>query len=269
MKYALGNMLNGAGGLNPDGLSLDLQFATDKTLTARKGPTPVLTRASTGTFIGNNGLIQSAAIDAARFDHDPITLACNGLLIEESRTNVFVASQDFTNANWTKTRSSITANATTAPDGSLTADKLVEDTSISNTHTLNSTSIPTVPATFSVFAKKGERNWIVLRVGGSNDFFNLDTGVATTNVNSPKITAFGNGWYRCSVVATVATQSSFQMSADGITTTYTGDGTSGIFVWGAQFESGAFVTSYIPTTTVGLARSADVCSIAGANFTGM
>jgi hypothetical protein len=87
MKYALGNMLNGAGGLNPDGLSLDLQFAADKTLTARKGPTPVFTRASTGTFIGSDGLIQTAAANVARFDHDPVTLVCKGLLIEEQRTN--------------------------------------------------------------------------------------------------------------------------------------------------------------------------------------
>ena len=87
MKYALGNMLNGAGGLNPDGLSLDLQFATDKTLTARKGPTPVFTRATIGTFIGSDGLIQTASINAARFDHDPVTLVCKGLLIEEQRTN--------------------------------------------------------------------------------------------------------------------------------------------------------------------------------------
>ena len=88
MKYALGNMLNGAGGLNPDGLSLDLQFATDKTLTARKGPTPVFTRANaTATFIGSNGLIQTATTNIPRFDHDPVTLVCKGLLIEEQRTN--------------------------------------------------------------------------------------------------------------------------------------------------------------------------------------
>jgi hypothetical protein len=103
MKYALGNMLNGAGGLNPDGLSLDLQFATDKTLTARKGPTPVLTRASTATFIGSDGLIQSAAINQARFDHDPVTLACNGLLIEESRTNLVFPSETLTTQTRTVT----------------------------------------------------------------------------------------------------------------------------------------------------------------------
>ena len=49
---------------------------------------------------------------------------------------------------------------------------------------------------------------------------------------------------------------------NGTTFSYTGDGTSGIFIWGAQLEAGAFATSYIPTTTGTLARSADVCSIA-------
>jgi len=103
MKYALGNMLNGAGGLNPDGLSLDLQFATDKTLTARKGPTPTFTRASTATFVGSDGLIQSAAINEPRFDHDPLTLACKGLLIEEGRTNLVFPSDTLTTQTRTVT----------------------------------------------------------------------------------------------------------------------------------------------------------------------
>jgi len=75
-----------------DQLALDLQFATDKTLTARIGPTPVLTRASNATFIGSDGLIQAAALDVARFDHDPDTLVCKGLLLEESRTNLLYPS---------------------------------------------------------------------------------------------------------------------------------------------------------------------------------
>jgi hypothetical protein len=88
MNYSLGNMLVNGGALNPDGLALDLQFAVDQTLTARKGPTPTFTRASAATFIGSNGLIQSAAINTPRFDYDPVTLVCRGLLIEESRTNL-------------------------------------------------------------------------------------------------------------------------------------------------------------------------------------
>jgi energy-converting hydrogenase Eha subunit B len=92
MQYVLGNMLGAAGPLNPDRLSLDLQFAADKTLTARQGPTPTFTRASTATFVGSDGLIQSAAINEARFDHDPVTLESKGLLIEESRTNAIIQS---------------------------------------------------------------------------------------------------------------------------------------------------------------------------------
>lgn len=78
--------------IDADGLSLDLAFALDKTLVARKGPTPTFTRGSTATFIGSNGLIQSAAANAPRFDHDPITGVCRGLLIEEQRTNAVLNS---------------------------------------------------------------------------------------------------------------------------------------------------------------------------------
>ena len=90
---------------DPYSLSLDLQFATDKTLTARKGPDPVLTRASTATFIGSDGLIQSAAINQARFDHDPANPSvCRGLLLEEQRTNLLYPSSITTPQLVTQTR---------------------------------------------------------------------------------------------------------------------------------------------------------------------
>ena len=209
-----------------DQLSLDLQFATDKTLTARKGPTPTFLRASAATQVNAAGLIEWAP------------------------ENLYLYSQNFADSFWTKTRSSVQANVAIAPDGTLTATKLIEDTTPTNGHTLSSATTPTaIPHRLSIFAKKGERNWIVLRLGGSNDFFNLDTGVATTNINSPTITDVGNGWYRCSVLSSAGTQGSFQMSADGTTTVYTGDGTSGIFLWGAQLERSSTARAYIPTTT--------------------
>jgi hypothetical protein len=274
MKYALGNMLNGAGGFNQDGLSLDLQFAADKTLKARRGPTPVLARSQvspTGsTYVGSDGLIKYADADVARFDHNPLTpFACNGLLIEEQRTNLYSRSDDFA-ISWGTVQASIQTNITTAPDGSMTADKLIEDTTPLSIHNINqAVTPPATPHTLSVFAKKGERNFIVLRLGGTNDFFNLNTGVALTNVNSPTITNYGNGWYRCTVTNSNGTQGHYRISIDGITDTYTGDGISGIFIWGAQLEAGSFATSYIPTTSSALTRSADVCSITSADFTGM
>ena len=195
MPLGLGNnLIRSRGAGNPDGLSLDLQFATDKTLTARKGPTPVFTRATTGTFIGSNGLIQTASINVARFDHDPVTLACKGLLIEESRTNLVFPSDALT----TQTRT-VTAVA----------------------HTLSFYGTGTV----------------------------VLSGVAIATVT-------GTGAYPTRTTLT------FTPTAGSLIMTVTGSVTQ------AQLEAGSFPTSYIPTTTASVVRSADVCSITGANFSG-
>jgi hypothetical protein len=277
MNYSLGNMLGGAGALNADKLALNLQFATDKTLTARKGPTPVFTRASTATFIGSNGLIQSAAINAARFDHDPITLACKGLLIEESRTNLCFRSADV--STWSGTFSN--SGSTTAPDG--TSAGYLAGIGTGNCQTPITTSV-TGLYTLSVYLKRNNTDWVRLQaVQGANVNFvnfwvNLATGTAgtlaigagTPTSLSAQVTPAGNGWYRCSVTASYPATNYLNISivsatADNSTTRVAG---SIYGVWGAQIEAGAFPTSYIPTTTASVVRSADICSITGSDFTG-
>jgi hypothetical protein len=270
MQYVLGNMLNGAGGLNPDGLSLDLQFAADKTLTARKGPTPVFTRGSTGTFVGSNGLVQSAAVNAARFDHDPVTLASRGLLIEESRTNICLQSENF-GTTWAFTNATASLDVATAPDGSTSADKLINNSGaagrVQQVFTLSGSNV------YSVFAKADEWNWLLISPlgGGTGAWFNLSNGTVGTQLSGSvgSITSFGNGWYRCSVVFTgTGVSNSARISPTNANNTLTdGNGTSGILIWGAQLEAGSFATSYIPTVASSVVRSADVCSITGGNFT--
>ena len=286
MKYALGNMLNGAGGLNADQLALDLQFAADKTLTARKGPTPVLTRGSTGTFVGSNGLIQSAAINSARFDHDPVSpFACRGLLMEEGRTNLLQRSEEFSNTYWAPTRApQPTANAAVSPDGATTADKLIADTTPSSNHRIDIPGIPLALSTvytLSIYAKASEYTGIALGVGASLtrgvDYSLVGAGTATPVSgagHTGTIQQLANGWYRCTATFTSdATTANHRVAIyvgqNGTTFTYTGDNTSGIFIWGAQLEAGSFATSYIPTTTSALARSADVCNITGGDFTNL
>jgi len=273
MNYSLGNMLGGNNGsLNPDKLSLNLQFATDKTLTARKGPTPTFTRASTATFVGSDGLIQSAAVNAARFDHDPVTLASRGLLIEESRTNLILQSEDF-GTSWSTVNSTVSVNTATSPNGLVTADKLIVNL-LSVAGRLSQNTTLTGSHTFSAFLKASEWSWAFITpsaaVGGV--WFNLSNGTIGTQQTGcvGSIVSYGNGWYRCSVTLTgtgvASTTRITPTNADNANTA--GDGTSGIFAWGAQLEAGSFPTSYIPTTTASVVRSADLCSISGSNFTG-
>jgi hypothetical protein len=254
--------------------SLLLNFARSKVLDPRIS----FVRASTATYFDAFGVLQTATANTARFDHNPTTLNSQGLLIEEQRTNLLTYSEQFDNAAWTKTRSSITADATTSPDGTQDADKLVEDTA-NNTHDMTfSASLTSGTAyTLSIYAKQAGRNLRIYFPTGAfgtafSAVFDLSAETATIAVTGTvaSITNVGNGWYRCSITqtATASATSTFtlRLIEGASTTSYTGDGTSGIFIWGAQLEAGAFPTSYIPTTTTALTRNADAASMTGTNF---
>lgn len=217
----------------------------------------------------------TAPANVARFDHNPVTGESLGLEVEEQRTNLQTYSEDFGNASWLKVNATIEANVIVAPDGILTGDKLVESAT-SGEHKVyqNITTIAGV-YTYSVFAKAGGRDYLVLRenLDGNfvNTFFNLATGsiVSTGASRTSSIVNCGNNVYRCAVIAT-ATAASKAMgigaSNTGTTVSYLGDGYSGIYLWGAQLEAGAFPTSYIKTVASQVTRAADSASMVGANF---
>jgi len=219
----------------------------------------------------------TAAAGVARFDHNPVTGESLGLLIEEQRTNLLVRSEEFDNASWAKSQASVAANTIVAPDGTLTADKLVEDTSVNQFHAVSSASA-TIGNVFtcSVFVKAAERSRFMLREFGANPnfaVFNILTGVviAKTGAASASIAPVGNGWWRIEMgyIATNATIGLYLMpdNATGVADRlYTGDGFSGIFIWGAQLEAAATPSSYIPTTSATVTRSADSAVMTGANF---
>ena len=226
--------------------------------------------------------VTSAAYYGPRRDFDPVTLACKGLLVEEQRVNLALRSAEFDNAaSWVLARATVagTANVAIAPDGTLTADKLVEDTTAANNHRIRQDVTTTAIAyTYSVHCKAAERGYVALYnlTTASGQVFNLLTGavgVSTgTAPTSATITAVGDGWYRCdiTVTATAATNSwgIHIMESNSSTLIYNGDGTSGIYIWGAQLEAGSFATSYIPVgaTSAGATRNADVASVSTQAF---
>jgi hypothetical protein len=233
-------------------------------------------------------VLQSAANNVARFDHDPVSGESLGLLVEEQRTNLLLRSEEFDNAAWTKTRASITVNTIVAPDGTLTGDTLVDNTETGSHTVRNATSITITSGTTltaSVYAKLAEGAFISVGIGDgggvniSRTTFNLSNGsigissTAAANVSAPipVITPVGNGWYRCAVTATVtgvttAQQWVFKGANSNGNVSYTGDGYSGIYIWGASLEQGSFSTSYIKTEASQVTRSADAASMTGSNF---
>jgi hypothetical protein len=179
-------------------------------------------------------------------------------------TNLLTYSEQFDNAAWTKVNATITANATTAPDGTLTADKLVEDTATS-LHYVSQVppGMSVIGETYaiSVMAKPDERSIIEIRVPGGATMhtnnqarvFNLVTGAVTAGAGidcTGEVEILGNGYVRCTLLVTANRAGAFTHQfrlSNGAATNYTGDGTSGLYIWGAQLEVGEPSGYYVKT----------------------
>jgi hypothetical protein len=257
--------------------TLDLDFANSKTL----DPRITFTRASGGSYVGADGLIKYAGVNEARFDHDPETGESLGLLIEEARTNLLTRSEEFDDASWSLTNSSILKADIISPDGSKNAYILKEDTS-NGEHAIRRASqffSSGVSYTASFFVKKYNDSIRKIEIRASNLFwggarvvFNPTNGEIEI-IGSPgvvKIDKLNNGWYRVCITTTTTTGGSTVTFGLGIypdnDRVYTGDGTSGVYIWGAQLEEGASPTSYIPTQASTRTRASDVATIQGKNF---
>ena len=166
------------------------------------------------------------------------------------------------------------ADGFTSPsaDSPLNAFKLVEDTSTGR-HETQAPSSSSGDLAFSFFAKKGENSFI--QITNSQDpsayaNFDLNLGVlGSSNIFTPTIIDYGNGWYRC--IATINAPLSINYARIGLITSstsarvesYTGDGTSGVYIYGAQLEESSYPTSYIPTQGSTVTRVAETCTGAG------
>lgn len=230
---------------------------------------PTFTRATTATVTDFEGLVKTVKSGEARFQ--------GARRVE----NLLTYSQDFTNAVWANFRSTDSADAETAPDGTLTADKLIQGSGETTTGGLQATgvSFDTASYTYSVYAKAAGYDGVILRkITGTPSgivAFDLASGVVSretmTNTGT-SITAVGDGWYRCSVtIAAVAASDSISIqvsNAAGDETGLTaGDGVNGIYIWGAQLEN----VQGQSTQTVSEYVSTDVLSAPyhGANVDGV
>jgi len=256
--------------------ALNLDFATDKALPG----TVTFSRASTATYFDVAGVLQTASSGTPRFDHDPVTHASLGLLIEEARTNLLAYSEEFGNAGgWSSVGDgSVTANTTTSPSGTTTADTYTQGTGSFNLGHLNVTLTDSIAVKNSIYVHDSStvlflRFRMSTASGSVSTFVNWTTRVFTSvgaGFSNGVITPIGGGWNRVSFtyIPAVGDGGSRQIAMQCVTASGSATSDTGktLILWGAQLEAGAFPTSYIPTTTAAATRAADVVSMTGTNF---
>lgn len=233
--------------------SLLLDFQKSKQLDPRVS----FSRSSSATYV-EDSLVKTANEHQARFEAD-------GLLLEGAKTNEVIYSEDFTQNIWGKYGVTITSNATTAPDGSTTADKF---SSISGSPLLAIQQAKiglTNGAKYSrsVFVKAAELTSATMQIGGTTEgtilcVVDLSNGTST---GGGVVTAYSNGWYKVERTFTMSgTTNDFYVRIPDNSAAGTG-----IYAWGVQLEED-YATSYIPTGASAAIRAADTCQLSSINF---
>jgi hypothetical protein len=245
--------------------------------TASLDPRIIFTRAdNTATRVNSSGYVEIIGADTPRFDYDPVTLICKGLLIEESRTNILTYSNTFSNAIWLKGTSNTTADPVVtsgyaSPDGTLNAFR-VQITLPGDTQWSLLRQRPVAVSVSSggslaqsVYLKASDPSQIGKKVTVYvYDITNLTYKALVNHVLT-------DSWVRVSTISTFGGgTSSIEYSIGKARSTNGGptdaEAATDFLLYGAQLEVGAFATSYIPTTTTALTRNADVATMTGINF---
>jgi hypothetical protein len=244
-----------------------------------------LTRASTATYIDATGAVVSASADVARIDH---LLGSGALLVEPAGTNIALHSADISNGAYTRTNilafgSGSVVNNATAPDGTTTMDLIVESTATSSHLVQQAVTITAGnPVAASVFVKRGAGTRDVrLQVIGASAVMrfdvDLDTGVISAVASGSGATITEQPWaYQVAASCwwigmagtlaggdTTANVQAYILTSAGGSTSYTGDGTSGLNLWGFDVKEDAACTSHVPTGAAAVTRAADVPAMIG------
>jgi hypothetical protein len=265
------------------GAAVDLDFRNGRYFDSSTANPQVATnflscsRASIGYAKNSNGALTQFASNALR-------ITDLGLLVEDARTNICQFSQDITQAAvWGSILNATpTGDTTVAPDGTTTGDSIISTASAGEHYVRQAigTALASGLATWSVYLKPNGYNYGIILAydptAGNYVYANFDlvnavtSGTSTGGTPTGVVTraeAMANGWVRCSVTMNTTANApiiGLQLS-NSVTTTpsFTADGVSGMYAWGAQVEQGAFPSSYIPTTGAAATRAAENITTAG------
>jgi len=251
------------------------------------GPISFSRPSSTSTYVGSDGYVKTATINEPRFTYEYDSngvLQYRGLYIDNRTSyNLFLHSEDLSNAYWTKTNGSVSSTSTLSPNGVDNAQKLSLTSaggSINKQITLSGGTVGSGASAskrvlyISIFAKAAECSHLNIKVyNGTNNvdcYFNLSNGTTGTNTcglgclySTPPIGTslagmqyiykhicnMGNGWYRC----ILCVQDPQLTASQNFTVTFTpstsassltiNNSNDGALLWGAMFDYGLNVSN--------------------------
>ena len=254
----------------------DLKFAAEPLDFSRNG---------SATRVNEQGLIETTSANISRIDYSDSSTEPS-LLLEPQSTNLLPYSEDAT--NWSTQNNSVlaTSNQAVSPDGTLNADKLIPasgSVTSNGGRYLSFASTASTDYSVSIFVKQAEYRYVTFSYGSTAAYgfhFDLQDGVIIQELSNAQYTSisrevesFTNGWYRLKISLTDSISQPTRFISvrpanelpTAINNNYatTGDGTSGIYVWGFQIEQGSYATSYIPTSGSAVTRNQEICNNSG------
>ena len=245
---------------------------TRPTTTGKAQDLITFTRSTTGTYLGSDGLLKSAAIDEARIEYDAEG-NCLGLLVEEARTNNLIYSNQASQLSYhgDGVTTGVDTTEVSSPEGSGTVIKLNKTAGGYGFARVSYGSV-TYAQTLSAFVKKGTARYIGFRqlaAVATHTTFDLETNtwVQTSGSTSRGYEDYGNGWLRLWVVSDDSNSkewASLCITNSGGTETNSETGT--VYVYGIQRETGTFPTSYIPTEGSTVTRTSEGARVTLSKF---
>lgn len=248
-------------------------------------------RATPATFIDANGILRTKATNEPRFEYNGA--ASGGLLLERAATNTMRFSEQLENsAAYITNDSSIQANVAVAPDGTQSADRLVENNGSVYPYIFQSGNGNYAASyTCSVYLKASGRSKAIIKIAGStpanfcdgyadlasgNLAFSAQSAAGTAGNCQAFVRPVGNGWSRVAVSGVIDSAGGtggiicqvipYVTASTNVDLPYPGDGTSGLLIWGFQLEAGGAPTSYIATTNAAATRGADSAVVSAAGW---
>ncbi|KAA6432632.1 hypothetical protein FEM33_23190 [Dyadobacter flavalbus] len=194
-----------------------------------------------------------------------------GALIEPESTNLIPYSQKLEGTPWRKQAASTPLSTVKSPDGETFGYKIKESTASSTTHYI--VPNPTISTeagntyTLSAFFKAAERTWVYFNVSGLTIHFDIANGIVGNKSSifiGSAVENAGNGWFRCAATFIASSSNTSTVIGCEISNgkqSYTGDGTSGVLIWGIQLEKAVAMTSYIRTNATPVTRKADIVTL--------